>query len=94
MRKLQPRSVEKLITKMQAAKERGKAGYAAADRIEWKLIEAALEHGPLPRLNDRAPARAKDNYAGVDNKTGLPKNVHYKVCGVKRWELVLDGSAG
>jgi hypothetical protein len=85
MRKL---SAQKLLNKLASIDAKCKALYSARDQVEGKLIEAvrSAPDGRLPIPGDRY-AVLKDNF--VDPRTGLPRNVAFKTCAVKRYEVTI-----
>jgi hypothetical protein len=81
-------SAQKLLNKLAAIDARCKASYVQRDTIEAKLIQAvrAAKDSRLPIPGDRF-AILKDNF--VDPRTGEPRNMAFKTCAVKRFEVVI-----
>lgn len=82
--KLTPHDVSLRVERMLAAKEKAKSLYAECDRIEAELIAAI--GSTVVTLSDGRTVRVNNNFI---DKNGKPKNVAYKVCGVKLLEVVV-----
>lgn len=75
--------IERLILKYEQVRAEAKAMYAEADRIQEDLINLMGIESPAI-LSDGRTAKIDDNFL---DKHGQFKNVSYKPCGVKRFEL-------
>lgn len=80
-----PANLQLLVDKMEQLRAEAKARYQEADVLEMQLINHLQAHGPTIFADGRRLS-LKDNF--IDNKTGLPRNVAYKPCGVRRFEIV------
>jgi hypothetical protein len=76
---------EILARQLEAEQAAAKAHYAEADRLQDQLI-AALGIGTAIVLSDGRTLRIKDNFVDA---AGNPRNVSYRPCGVKRFEVVV-----
>jgi hypothetical protein len=76
---------EILARQLEAEQAAAKAHYAEADRLQDQLI-AALGIGTAIVLSDGRTLRVKDNFVDAN---GNPRNVSYRPCGVKRFEVVV-----
>lgn len=82
-RKLSTRSIELRVARMLSAKAKAKSLYEECDRIEAELI-AAIKTDVT--LGDGRVVRVKNNFIDAN---GAAKNVAFKPCGVKMWEIVV-----
>lgn len=77
--------LELLILEHEEAKAKAKALHERCDQIEQTLI-ANLSLQASLTLSDGRVARIEDNFT---DKHGNPKNVSWKPCGVKRFEIAV-----
>lgn len=77
--------LELLVMEFEEAKAKARQLYERCDQIESALIASLGLQGTLT-LSDGRSARIADNFI---DKDGNPKNVSWKPCGVKRFELAV-----
>ncbi len=87
MKKLSARSVAKLHNAYLAIDAKCKTLYAKADAIENRLVVAGEAAGLRLPLPGDFYLELEDSF--VDRKTGLRKNVAYKVVGLHRYKFVV-----
>lgn len=75
--------VERLVTRWESLKAEAKAAYEEIDRIEGELI-ASLTTADAVTLSDGRTAKIVDNFL---DRHGQFRNVSYRPCGVRRFEL-------
>jgi len=86
---MQKLSAQKLVNQLDAIDLKCKQLYAARDAIEDKLFDAirTSKDGRLALPGDRV-VTLKDNF--IDSKTGLPRNVGFKLAAIKKYELKFE----
>ena len=77
--------LERLFIQWETLKADAKETYSEIDRIEAELLESlTLEDSVV--LSDGRTGRVLDNYI---DKHGQPRNVSYRPCGVRRFEIAI-----
>lgn len=78
-------SLELLAQRWESLKATAKAAYAEADLVEQELIQS-LGVGGSVLLTDGRVLSVNDNFI---DRHGQPRNVAYKPCGVRRFEVAV-----
>ena len=74
---------ERLFTEYEKLKAAAKEVYSKCDQIEAELL-ATITVGDAVPLSDGRVGTIQDNFL---DRHGVPRNVSYKPCGVRRFEI-------
>lgn len=74
------------LAELDKCKLEAKLLYARCDMLEAEILEAT-KPGDIIKMADGRNAVIVDNFSGIDKNTGKLKNISWRPCGVRRFEI-------